>query len=319
MPGSETAVPVPRPAPVADPSPEPRPRPFEAEAGAYTAPPLRTQASPAPVAQPVATQSRPDESQTKAYQAAISTLLAGWGGKPQKTEVILTPDEKGRGSDAATADTIDGRTRPVQAASGAAPIANARPLNGRTDGGRVLMPAGRGVYARTVLAASSDQGGPVVVEALSGPITGDRMTGSFQQRDNRLVIHLDSITLQDGTPQKIDALVTSPDTMETSVASSVDQHYLSRYVLPVAAAFVSGLGQAISQSNSTVVAGPFGGATAFQRLNLDQQLGVAAGAAANQFGAAVVANAPRGSTVTVDANANVGVVFLSPLIVGGER
>ncbi len=178
------------------------------------------------------------------------------------------------------------------------------------------MPAGRGIYARTVLAASSDQGGPVVIEALSGPIAGDRMTGTFEKRDERLVVKLNSITLQDGTQQRIDALVIAPDSMETSVASSVDEHYVSRFVLPVAAAFVSGLGQAISQSNSTVVASPLGGATAFQRLNLGQQLGVGAGVAGAQFGAILNEAAPKGPTVNLDANVNVGVVFLSPLVVG---
>ena len=180
------------------------------------------------------------------------------------------------------------------------------------------MPAGRGVYGRTVLAASSDQGGPVVIEALSGPVVGDRMTGTFETRDTRMVVRLTSITLQDGTQQKINALVIAPDTLETSVASSVDQHYVTRFVLPVAAAFVSGLGQALAQSNSTVVAGPLGGATAFQRLNLPQQLGVAAGAAANQFGSAVTANAPKGPTVNLEANVNVGIMFLEPVYSDAE-
>ena len=318
MPGSETAVAIVRPPLVVSaPADIPRSATVEAGSGNYTTvSPPRPQPNTAMMAQPIQVQARQEGNQTNPYQAAIGSFLAGWGNKAQATEVILTPDDKPRGGEASTADQVDGRSRPVQSASQSGPIPNARSLGGRADAGRVLMPAGRGIYARTVLAASSDQGGPVVIEALSGPIAGNRMTGSFQQRDNRLVVHLDSITLQDGTQQKIDALVTSPDTLETSVASSVDQHYVSRYVLPVAAAFVSGLGQALSQSNSTVVAGPLGGATAFQRLNFSQQLGVAAGAGANQFGAAVVANAPRGPTVTLDANANVGVVFLAPLVIG---
>jgi len=262
-----------------------------------------------------------NDDQTKVYSAAIASLFAGWGSKPQQTEIILPPQ-----SEQSTAGRATGG--PDQNASGArqqvsysqgrdgessAPVPNARRIP------QVLMPAGRGVYGRTVLAVSSDQGGPVVVEALSGPIAGDRMTGGFERRDDRLVVHLDSITLQDGTVQRIEALVIAPDTMETAVASSVDQHYVSRFVLPVAAAFVQGLGQAIAQSNSTVIASPFGGATAFQNLNLDQQLGVAAGVAAAQFGAAVKEAAPKGPTVKMDANVNVGVVFLAPLVVGGDR
>ena len=45
----------------------------------------------------------------------------------------------------------------------------------------------------------------------------------------------------------------APDSMEEAVATSIDQHYLERFVLPAAAAFVQGLGQAaVRMSNSTV-------------------------------------------------------------------
>ena len=69
-----------------------------------------------------------------------------------------------------------------------------------------------------------------------------------------------------------------------------------------------GRGAAQSQSNSTVVAGPLGGATAFQRLNLSQQLGIGAGVAGAQFGTLLKDAAPQGPTVNLDANVNVGVV-----------
>lgn len=275
-------------------------------------PPLGTQTT---TAQQTA---KPDESQSKAYTAAINGLLAGWGSKAQATEVALRPeDEKAASNVRQPGGPANGQGSDAVQNPGTQPIPNARTLGGR-DTRQVLMPAGRGVYARTVLAASSDQGGPVVVEALSGPIAGDRMTGSFERREERLVVKLNSITLQDGTQQSIDALVIAPDSMETSVASNVDQHYTSRFVLPVAAAFVSGLGQAFAQSNQSVVAGPLGGVTAFQRLNLGQQLGVGAGVAGAQLGAILHDAAPKGPNVTLDANVNVGVVFLAPVVVGGR-
>ena len=319
MPGSETAVRVPTPPPLAYPAPRVREAGAAPPPAAAAAPPTPTRAMvPVSATPPVAPQQppKPDENQTKVYQAAISSLLAGWGGKAQATEIILRPEDgkatnDGNGNRRAIATSNDG----AQSAAVVQPIANARRIGGRTSG-QVLMPAGRGIYARTVLAASSDQGGPVVIEALSGPIAGDRMTGSFEKRDERLVVKLNSITLQDGTQQRIDALVIAPDSMETSVASSVDEHYVSRFVLPVAAAFVSGLGQAISQSNSTVVASPLGGATAFQRLNLSQQLGVGAGVAGAQFGTLLKDSAPKGPIVNLGANVTIGVVFLSPLVAG---
>ena len=311
MPGSETALKVPAPPPA-----PPRTAETGAHPSASTATPTRpvAQSSPAPgaAAQPPP---KPDENQTKAYQAAISSLLAGWGGKPQLTDVILKPEDEQRASGNGGAGNGNMAGSAVQNASAVQPVPNAPKIGGRV-GRHVLMPAGRGVYARTVLAASSDQGGPVVVEALSGPIAGDRMTGTFEKREDRLVVKLDSITLQDGTQQRIDALVIAPDSMETAVASNIDQHYASRFVLPVAAAFVAGLGQAIQQSNSAFIASPLGGGTGFTHLNLGQQLGVGAGVAGAQFGAILRDAAPKGPTVSIKANVNVGVVFLAPLVVG---
>jgi intracellular multiplication protein IcmE len=100
--------------------------------------------------------------------------------------------------------------------------------------------------------------------------------------------------------------------MEAGVASDVDQHYLARFILPAAAAFVQGLGQAIATtSNTAAVLSPFGGAAYTTHLNLNQQLGVAAGAAAGQIGAVLNQAAPKGPTVSLEANVSVGVMFLS--------
>ena len=76
--------------------------------------------------------------------------------------------------------------------------------------------------------------------------------------------------------------------------------------------FVQGLGQAIATtSNTAAVLSPFGGAAYSTHLNLNQQLGVAAGAAAGQIGAVLNQAAPKGPTVSLEANVAVGVMFLS--------
>jgi intracellular multiplication protein IcmE len=179
------------------------------------------------------------------------------------------------------------------------------------DSGQILVPAGRGVYAHPVLALSSDETSPVVMQADSGPIAGDRMIGTFAKEANRLIIHISTI-IHNGEPIGCDGVVTAPDTMEASVASQVDEHYVARFLLPAAAAFVQGLGQAIATtSNTTAVLSPLGGATTTTHLNLNQQLGVAAGAAAQQVGSTINQEAPKGPTISLEANVAVGVMFLS--------
>jgi len=243
------------------------------------------------------------------YSAAIARMMGGWGSRPPRTEVILPPD----GAEAQEDPRSRGGPRGTQQGSGDAAPAVASPASagsGRPSRGRVLIPAGRGVYAHSVLAASSDQNSPVVLEADSGPIAHARLIGSFSREDDRLVLRVTKMTYG-GHDVGVDGLAVAPGTMEAGVASSVEQHYGARFLLPAAAAFVSGLGQAIGQSNSTVVASPFGGATAFQRLNLGQQAGVGAGAAAARVGQALDQAAPRGPTVKLDVGSSVGVMFLS--------
>ena len=253
-----------------------------------------------------------DDKQTELYANAIASLFASWSGsRPPETEVILKPEDENRPGN--SGETGRGGPAPITRVSGQAGASQADSAIARTPSATVIIPAGKGVYARTKLAASSDQGGPVVVTAESGPIASDDMIGSFERRGDRLVVNLDSITLQNGAQESIDALVIAPDSMETAVASSVDQHYVERFVLPVAAAFVAGLGQAIAQSNAIVAVSPFGGYTAQNHLNFNQQLGVAAGVAGNQAQNLLLQNAPKGPTIKLDAGVNVGVVFLKPL------
>lgn len=268
---------------------------------AYAAPPAAQQPQ----------QPTPEQKQeNQLYAAAIDSLLAGWGnGPPPLTQVYIDPNKEEGPADGTGAHA---EAQPVSS-SAARPAANRNQAAPASLPPAVLVPAGKGVYARTKLAANSDTGGPVVVTAESGPIAGDDMIGTFSRRDDRLVVSLTSITLQNGEQKSIDALVIAPDSMETAVASDVDQHYVARFVLPVAAAFVAGLGQAIEQSNATVAVSPFGGYTAQNHLNFNQQLGVAGGAAGTQLQQLFLQNAPKGPTIKLAAGVNVGVVFLKPL------
>jgi len=240
-----------------------------------------------------------DPKADQAYSQEIGDLFSQWGGRAPRTDVVLPPPN---GKDAPShGGTTDAPANPPPA--GTAPAA--------ALASEILVPAGRGVFAHPILAVNSDQSSPVVLQADSGPIAGDRMIGTFARQNDRLVIHINTVIYQ-GQSLSVDGLVVAPDTMEAGVASGVDQHYLSRFVLPAAAAFVEGLGEAIATtSNSATVLSPFGGASYATQLNLKQQTGVAAGVAAAQVGATLNAAAPKGPTVSLDANVAVGVMFLS--------
>ena len=311
MEGNITAEPGPH-ARVADVLPRPRPVPMIGLTTRNTAD-VANPFHPVPATQPVryvtSASQQPvklDQNQVHAYEAAMKQLFDGMGGKGAETKTWMaaaTSDAVGAGLAGNGADGLARlATNPTSGAAVTPPLAARR-------ASRILMPADRGIYGITKLAANTDGGGPVIVEAESGPIAGDRMRGSFEQKDDRMVVLLTSLH-HNGHDIPIQAVLVTPDTMETTVASRVDEHYMARFALPAAAAFVSGLGQAIAQSNTTTVAGPFGGATGFTHLNLNQELGVAAGSAGAQIGQVLTQSAPKKATVYLDAETPVGIVFL---------
>lgn len=327
---SQPAQPPParvEPAPVANPAPvpatvkfvgrpaRPAPRvitPVVAEGFPPPAHPAALDTTPEPQLRPTPVAATPADTQAQqqAYTNQINGVFSQWGGRAPRTDVVMPPvrsdSDDPAGPLSGASSGISTRTRDAVSAT---------PTVSRSeDPGRVLVPAGRGVYAHPVLALNSDASSPAVFQADSGPLAGDRMIGSFAKQSNRLVIHISSVIHQ-GQQISADGVVIAPETMEAGVASGVDEHYVSRFLLPAAAAFVAGLGQAIEQtSNSVAVLSPFGGATTSNHLNIQQQLGVAAGAASAQVGSVLNQEAPKGPTITLEPNVAVGVMFLSNVV-----
>jgi len=225
-------------------------------------------------------------------QKAIGDMLNAWNSKPPQTTVVLEPAvlKEGAGDPPALGKGVGSGTTPE----------------------KVLIPAGRGVYAHTIVAVDSDTNGPIVLEADTGPIAGDRMIGTFSKSGiDRLIVRVETVEHR-GKALEANGIVVAPDSMEEAVATSVDEHYLERFVLPAAAAFVQGLGTAVAMENSTTTVSPFGGTTqTFGPLSVKQEALVAGGAAAQAIGNAMTASIPKGPTVHLAANVSVGVMFLS--------
>ena len=224
--------------------------PAAAVASAPTMRAIPIAAGPTSTAAPIQPPVRTPKEETD-FKAALDKLLAGGGGggRSPRTDVMLPPD------DAAAAEATQANAAPAPSrrrnsgsddrqaadAPAATPVSSSSAFNRQN----VLIPAGRGIYAHTILAANSDAQSPVVLQADSGPISGDRMIGTFSRERDRLVIRVSKV-IHNGQEIGTDGVVVAPGSMEVGVASSVDQNYLSRFALPAAAAFVQGLGQAIA-------------------------------------------------------------------------
>ena len=235
---------------------------------------------------------------TPERRKAYENLMAQYDIQPMRTTVVM-PER-----------IQEDRAEPhVQ--GGREAVSNAAGLNK----GRVLVPAGRGVYAHTVLSVNSDTGGPIVLEADTGPLMGDRMIGTFTKSGNdRLVVRVSKVE-HHGEPLEVSGLVVAPDSMETSVASNIDQHYLERFALPAAAAFVQGVGQAAAMSNTATTVSPYGGMTSvIGPMSIAQQGWIGFGAAAQAVGHELTRTTPKGPTIHLDANIGVGVMFLENVV-----
>lgn len=303
------ATPPPVPQEVGYSQPIPAPAPVGPHIVAQP-PPATIQTDPAYAAPVSATTGQPmteqEEKEATArrgrYQRAIMELGAQIVGTPP---VTVVQDLGVVVADKGDSEKKDAGQTAHQDSSSAVP-------RGARDEAHVIIPAGRGVYAHTVTATDSDLAGEIILEADSGPIAGDRLVGTVSRasgHEQLLVVRVNKI-MHKGKTLNANGFVVAPGDMKGGVATSVDPLVFQRFILPAAAAFVNGLGQAIEQTSNTEGSySALGNLNYVQRLNLGQQMGVAAGTAAAAVQNSVTQDMPTQSRINLAANVSVGVMF----------
>jgi len=170
---------------------------------------------------------------------------------------------------------------------------------------------------------NSDQPGtPVLATVVSGPYTGAKLMGTFQREKDRLVVRFNTMSMpQWANTLAINAYAVDANTANNAIATSVNHHYLLRYGMLFASAFLEGFGNAYQ---SFTYACPPGTAScnivnsnglqnnkvtfttaAYQGLG---QLGTNLGQAAN-----TVFNMPP--TVKMTQGTGIGVLFMSDIMI----
>lgn len=139
----------------------------------------------------------------------------------------------------------------------------------------VIIPAGQIDYAQMLLEANSDIQGPVIALMTSGKFAGSKLMGSFTTTEDYLVIRFNSLVTKKGTTIPINAYAINPNTSLTALATDVDHRYWKRIILPAAASFIQGLGEAYSETASTTTQGVAGTTTTTSNLNTKQEWGKA--------------------------------------------
>lgn len=295
-------------APIASPAPPPTPPHIET---APQAPIVQTDPAYSASGNGETSQAEQQEREKRRarYVAEIARIESGLQTRPPVSdlqEAVFKPEQEAQP-----------QAEKAMASRGATGASAAATASHDTAAAPALIPAGREIYANTITATDSDLAGQIVLEADSGPIAGDRMIATVARapgNEQLLVVQVNKIIHQ-GRTLSTNGVVMAPDSMKQGVASSVDPLIMQRFVMPAAAAFVQGLGQAIeTTSNVSGSYSALGGMNYIQRLNMGQQLGVAAGSAASAVNSALTQDTPTRARIILAANVNVGVMFMDPVL-----
>jgi intracellular multiplication protein IcmE len=181
---------------------------------------------------------------------------------------------------------------------------------------KILIPAGTIEYGQLLIEANSDIQGPVLALVASGPFSGSRILGSFSRTDDYLVLQFNSLTQKNGVTVPIQAIAVDPATTLTGVATEVDRRYFTRIIIPAAARFLQGIGEAVGnkQTGTTVTVN---GQTVIQEngdIDVEEQLNKGLERAAER--AADVLEDEGNQTqalIRVKAGAPLGILFTSPV------
>lgn len=178
----------------------------------------------------------------------------------------------------------------------------------------ILLPAGTIEYGQLLLEANTDAPGPVLAQVMSGPLKGARVIGNFQSTDEYLVLNFNMIVI-DGINYPAQAVAIDPGTTLPGLITEIDRRYFKRIILPMAAEFVSGLTEAISESGTTSVFISDSSVTQSSE-DKDSKQEVASGisAAGDKFGEIMDEEADRTKAMLrVASGTPIGILFVGPV------
>lgn len=221
-------------------------------------------------------------------------LLGAWSAQPSAVTVVVEEDLV-PGEDAASAQTSDGIRRQAD------PPALSEPL----------IRAGEVVLASTIITNDSDTPGPVVAEIRKGPLKGARLLGGLKanQGNTHLIVRFNTAVLADGIQIPVSAYAVDARQKSLAVRSDLDRRLFARYAPRVAAAFVSGVGDALADPGTSLI--DLGGVTGVTRPAPTIEQGLYKGLAevGNDLAGEFVQSAPRGPLISLRSRQIIGVLF----------
>ncbi len=248
----------------------------------------------------------PSPESVSALATAMSNQMQG----------ILGKHEIGRQSHLkVTSDDYMEKARQERAAANDAAMQSAAADQLIEETEEILIPAGTIVYAQTLTEANSDAPGPVLALLASGPLMGSRALGSFDKTEEYLTMRFTTVVVN-GVSIPVNAVALDSKTTLPALATEVDHRYFRRIILPAAAAFVEGMGNAIAQTDTTTVI--IDGdtiTTETKDIDTEKEFYTGVGEAASELGDQIDDIADDTVTmIRVHSGTPMGLLFLEPVI-----
>ncbi len=183
----------------------------------------------------------------------------------------------------------------------------------------VILNAGTVSYAQIINAVNSDIRGPVLAHILSGPMSGGRAIGEFQLEDEYLVLTFNRI-VKDDKVYGSEAYALDADTTLTGVRTDVNRHWIRRVILPAAAEFIAGVGEAIADTNTTTVVVDGGAAVSSEdELDTGEELAKGVERGAERISDIIDEESDREVTVTIAKGTPIGLLFTESIYEGDAQ
>lgn len=235
------------------------------------------------------------------------------GGMTPKASALLTITDPSYIEDIIKEKAAEAAT--VLGADGAAAVDGA--IEGASSGGtaekdvKLVIPAGTVVYAQLLTEANSDVPAPILAAVLSGPLSGGRAIGGFEVAEDHLILRFNTI-VKGEDHYSVDTVALDTNTTLAGLATDIDRHYFSRVIIPAAAEFISGFGEAYADSGNTTVS--VSGDTVVETeadLDIQQELAKGFQSAADSVSEAIEEDfGDRPTTIRVETGTPMGLLFV---------
>lgn len=265
------------------------------------------QAQPQAIQQPATSETTQDrQAYMQSVQQQITTYINGWSAGQGFQEFNMTGQAPQQQQGAGNTNGTSTGTNVQQASYDSSNSSS-------SNKGPAFVRAGSVVPAVMLTAINSDEPGPVLAQIVTGPLKGARLIGQMVSSDQRVVVQFSSLSMPGASQTfSISSFAIDPDTSRTGLATDVNNHYFLRYGLGLAAAFISGYGEAVQNAGSTTTTNAFGGTTTIMGDMTHKQIAESAfGKVGQKLGSELDKETNRAPTVTVASGTSVGVLFMA--------